>query len=151
MPTSVQLLSRSGASAPGCSGDRIGDLVPRAVETIAELMTAADVPPLLRLRAAEAILDRSGWAGGVQQRRIDAEITAEVDGLIRALFDKVEPEVLDKVVAALGGPLPETTKTTPARPRIEIRVHRRDDDSDAAADDAAEGDRREQAEEKHGA
>ncbi len=49
--------------------DRMAAIVPRALDVIAEIVNDQAQPALLRLRAADSLLDRAAWSGGAQGRR----------------------------------------------------------------------------------
>ena len=108
-------------------GERLSALVPRAVDTLGEILSDPATPPMLRVRCAETILDRAAWSGGAQERRVQAQVKAEVDGFIRHLVDKLDeldPNAVDKLLEALKAPWPEPMEpskdATATRPRIVV-------------------------------
>ena len=102
--------------------ERMMALVPRAIETIAEMMNDPAQPGMLRLRAAESLLERASWSTGAKERRIQEELTMEVESLHACLVDRVPDEVLAQVVAALAKPWDERKAATNERPRCVVVV-----------------------------
>lgn len=112
-------------------GERLSALVHRAVDTLGELLSDPSTPPMLRIRTAESILDRSGWSGGASDRRVQALVKAETEAFLRHLVEKVDDATLDKLQEALKEPWPEPEEPskTEARPRPRIVVEYPSEDS----------------------
>ncbi len=130
-PTFAVELDREQRERFSLVSDRLSALVHRAVDTLGELLSDPATPPMLRIRAAESILDRSGWSGGAHDRRVQALVKAETEGFLRHLVEKLEPETVDKLVEALKAPWPEAAEPskTEARPRPRIVVEYPSEDS----------------------
>lgn len=133
-PTFAEELEREQRERFSLVGERLSALVHRAVDTLGELLSDPATPPMLRIRAAESILDRAAWSGGAQERRVQAQVKAEVDGFLRHLVEKLEdidPNATDKLFEALKAPWPEAEEPakTEARPRPRIVVEYPSEDS----------------------
>jgi len=100
--------------------DRMMALVPRAIETIAGLMDDTAQPGLLRLRCAEALLERASWATGTKERRIQEQLAAEMESMATTLRERLPAGVMAQVIAALSTPWEEPTEPTAKRPRIAV-------------------------------
>ena len=100
--------------------DRMMALVPCAIDTIAEIMNDAAQPAMLRMRAAESLLERAAWSTGATERRFQEHLTEECDSLLATLAGRVSVEVLDAVVKALTEPWEETKDPPKRRPRVVV-------------------------------
>lgn len=101
--------------------DKIAAMVPRALDTIADLMNDDKQAPMLRLRAAETILDRAAWTGGAQERRIQEGVRQALEGFIACLAERMPAEHFESLQAAAEEPWPEAPKPKKRSPRITIR------------------------------
>jgi hypothetical protein len=80
-------------------------LVPKAVQTLEDVMDDMDAPQGVRAKAADSVLDRTGFSKGVDIR-VDAQIaTVDITGLIKDRLDALKDmtvvaaaEVVDEVV-----------------------------------------------------
>lgn len=100
--------------------DRMMSLVPRAVDTIAEIMNDPSQPGMLRLRAAESLLERASWSTGAKERRIQEQLTAEADSFLATLTGRLPPKTLEQVLAALEQPWEPPKESATARPRVVV-------------------------------
>jgi hypothetical protein len=107
---------------------RMAALVPRALDVLAEVMNDQDQPSLLRIRAADSLLDRAAWTGGAQGRRIREEVKAHVGSFLRLIAERLPAETLDAVIALANEPWPEPTKPEKRRPKIVVTTKETDDD-----------------------
>jgi hypothetical protein len=84
-------------------------LVPKAVATLEEVMDDLDAPHGVRAKAADSVLDRTGFAKGVDIR-VDAQVSAiDITGLIQDRLDALRDahmaraEVIEGIVEAPSG------------------------------------------------
>ena len=102
--------------------ERMLGIVPRALDVLCELMNDAAQPPMVRMRAAEALLDRAAWTGKAQERRIEEAIRLEVDSFLRLLVERLPDATVEEVVKVARQPWPETRPPPrePRQARIEV-------------------------------
>jgi hypothetical protein len=100
--------------------DRMNALAFRAVDVISEILSDDTTAPMLRMRAAEAALDRAGWPADGKERRVALAIESEVAGLLRLLAERLPPETVDAVIGVLKEAPIEPEKPAPRRPRVTV-------------------------------
>lgn len=108
---------------------RMAALVPRAIETIADIMDDPLQPGMLRLRAAESLLERASWSTGARERRFQELLGAELDCLTATLADRLPAETFAAVVTALETPWQAAKAPTQKRPHIVVAYPGADDET----------------------
>ena len=100
--------------------DRMMALVPRAIETIVSLMDDTAQSGMLRLRCAEALLERASWSTGTRERRIQEQLAAELESMVTTLRGRLPAAVMTQVMGALSQPWEATAEPEAPRPRIVV-------------------------------
>lgn len=73
-------------------------LVPKAVSTLETVMDDQDAPPGIRAKAADSVLDRTGYAKGVDVR-VDAQVSVvDLGSIIRDRLDSLRDAAKTPVV-----------------------------------------------------
>jgi hypothetical protein len=81
-------------------------LVPKAVRTLELVMEDADAPPGIRAKAADSVLDRTGFAKGVDVR-MDAKVAVvDITSVIRERLEALRDAALGPATAPGSGPPP---------------------------------------------
>lgn len=106
---------------------RIDALTESAVGVISELMGDASLPPMVRLRAAVEILDRAGWTGGAQKRRLQTAVETDVANFYEAIIARCKRETVDEMIKATTEPWPEEEERQPRRPHVVVSFPEEDD------------------------
>jgi hypothetical protein len=106
-------------------------LVPKAVKTLEDTMDDPDAPPGIRAKAADSVLDRTGYAKGVDVR-VDARVAVvDVTGILQERLDSLKAaqlrraagpdgaeDVTDETATAASSSLPAPASSAPSRETV---------------------------------
>ena len=95
-------------------------LVPKAVETLETVMDDGDAPAGVRAKAADSVLDRTGYAKGVDVR-VDAQVAVvDITGIIKdrlaALRESMVPTAAGETEVVVGTVEPDSDGHSPEPP-----------------------------------
>jgi hypothetical protein len=76
-------LRRTHAEATKAAAGRLEGLVEKALDVLASTLTDQEAPLALRLRAAEAVLERAGVASNEAERRVVTAPSSPLDDLLQ--------------------------------------------------------------------
>jgi hypothetical protein len=76
-------------------------------------MNDATLPPLVRLQAASELLDRAGWSGASQERRVKTAVEAHVSAFCEAVMARCSPEVVDAMHENISPPATNSSNGVP--------------------------------------
>lgn len=88
-------------------------LVPKAVKTLENVMDDEDAPQGVRAKAADSVLDRTGYQKGIDVRMEAQVAVLDVTGILKERLDSLKEAQL-KELSEIGAASPDVTDETPA-------------------------------------